>query len=98
MYLTSALAALAMAGEADEAKAGLERVIAAAERSGDRLTAAGHRLWRGLVHYEAGELLLAEQDLILEPIPFGRPRRCSQYRGTLTQRCSSAVSSTRPNS
>ena len=55
MYLTSALAALAMAGELDEAQAGLERVIAVAERSGDRLTAAGHRLWRGLVHYEAGE-------------------------------------------
>ena len=62
MYLTSALAALAMAGELDEAQAGLERVIAVAERSGDRLTAAGHRLWRGLVHYEAGGLLLAEQD------------------------------------
>jgi DNA-binding CsgD family transcriptional regulator len=86
MYLTSALAALAMAGEADEAKAGLERVIAAADRSGDRLTAAGHRLWRGLVHYEAGQLLLAEQDLILEPIPFWQASTPLTYRaGFLTQ-------------
>ena len=86
MYLTSALAALAMAGEVDEAKAGLERVIAAADRSGDRLTAAGHRLWRGLVHYEAGELLLAEQDLILEPIPFWQASTPLAYRaGFLTQ-------------
>ena len=44
MYLTNAVAAVAMAGEVDEAQAGLERVIAAAERSGDRITAAGHRL------------------------------------------------------
>ena len=33
IYLTSALAALAMAGEVDEAQAGLARVIAAAERA-----------------------------------------------------------------
>jgi DNA-binding CsgD family transcriptional regulator len=86
MYLTSALAALAMAGEVDEANLGLERVIAAADRSGDRLTAAGHRLWRGLVHYEAGELLLAEQDLILEPIPFWQASTPLAYRaGFLTQ-------------
>ena len=70
----------------DDAQAGLERVIAAAERSGDRLTAAGHRLWRGLVHYEAGELLLAEQDLILEPIPFWQASTPLAYRaGFLTQ-------------
>ena len=86
MYLSSALAALAMAGEMDDAQAGLERVIAAAERSGDRLTAAGHRLWRGLVRYEAGELLLAEQDLILEPIPFWQASTPLAYRaGFLTQ-------------
>ena len=83
---SSALAALAMAGEVDDAQAGLERVIAAAERSGDRLTAAGHRLWRGLVRYEAGELLLAEQDLILEPIPFWQASTPLAYRaGFLTQ-------------
>ena len=41
IYLTNALAALAMAGEVDEARAGLAQVIAAAERRGDRLTAAG---------------------------------------------------------
>ena len=86
MYLTSALAALAMAGEVNEAEAGLASVIAAAERGGDRLTAAGHKLWRGLVHYEAGELLLAEQDLILEPIPFWQSSTPLAYRaGFLTQ-------------
>ena len=86
IYLVSALAALAMAGEADEAKAGLARVIASADRSGDRLTAAGHRLWEGLVHYEAGELLLAEQALILEPIPFWQASTPLAYRaGFLTQ-------------
>jgi DNA-binding CsgD family transcriptional regulator len=86
MYLTSALAAVAMAGEVDEAQRGLARVIAAAERSGDRLTAAGHRLWSGLVHYEAGELLLAEQDLILEEIPFWQASTPLAYRaGFLTQ-------------
>jgi DNA-binding CsgD family transcriptional regulator len=86
MYLVSALAALAMAGEADEAKAGLARVIASADRSGDRLTAAGHRLWEGMVHYEAGELLLAEQALVLEPIPFWRASTPLAYRaGFLTQ-------------
>jgi DNA-binding CsgD family transcriptional regulator len=86
IYLTNALAALAMAGEVDEAQAGLASVIAAAERAGDRLTAAGNRLWRGLVHYEAGELLLAEQDLILEPIPFWQASTPLAYRaGFLTQ-------------
>ena len=61
-------------------------MIAVAERSGDRLTAAGHRLWRGLVHYEAGGLLLAEQDLILEPIPFWQGSTPLAYRaGFLTQ-------------
>ena len=70
IYLVSALAALLMAGEADEAKTGFARVIASADRSGDRLTAAGHRLWEGLMLYEAGELLLAEQALVAEPIPF----------------------------
>ena len=85
MYLTSALGSLAMAGEVNEALAGLAKVIAEAERSGDRLTAAGHRLWRGLVHYEAGELLLAEEDLILEPIPFWQASTPLAYRaGFLT--------------
>ena len=86
MYLTSALAALAMAGEVEDAKAGLASVIAAADRGGDRLTAAGHRLWRGLVRFEVGELLLAEQDLILEPIPFWQSSTPLAYRaGFLTQ-------------
>ena len=61
-------------------------MIASADRSGDRLTAAGHRLWEGLVHYEAGELLLAEQALVLEPIPFWRASTPLAYRaGFLTQ-------------
>jgi DNA-binding CsgD family transcriptional regulator len=85
MYLTSALAALAMAGEVDEAQVGLAKVIAAAQRSGDRLTAAGHQLWRALVHYECGELLRAEEDLILEQTPFWQASTPLAYRaGFLT--------------
>lgn len=86
MYLTSALATLAMAGMVDEALAGISTVIAAAQRSGDRLVVTGHELWRGLVHYESGELLLAEEDLVLEPTPFWQASTPLAYRAAfLTQ-------------
>ena len=86
MYLASALAALVMAGMVDEALAGISTVIAAARRSGDRLVVAGHQLWRGLAHYEAGELLRAEEDLILEPTPFWQASTPLTYRAAfLTQ-------------
>ena len=86
MYLASALAALVMAGMVDEALAGISTVIAAAQRSGDRLVVAGHQLWRGLAHYEAGELLRAEEDLILEPTPFWQASTPLTYRAAfLTQ-------------
>jgi DNA-binding CsgD family transcriptional regulator len=86
MYLSSALATLAMAGEVDEALAGISKVIGAGQRSGDRLVVAGNRLWRGLVHYECGELLLAEEDLVLEPTPFWQASTPLAYRAAfLTQ-------------
>ena len=69
--LVNAVAALALAGEADEALAGLARVIDIGQRRGDHLAVQTHELWRGLVYYEAGELLLAEETLaIVEPTPF----------------------------
>jgi DNA-binding CsgD family transcriptional regulator len=69
--LVNAVAALALAGEVDEALAGLARVIDVGQRRGDQLAAQTHELWRGLVYYEAGELLLAEETLaIVEPTPF----------------------------
>ena len=86
MYLTSSLAAMAMAGKVDEALAGLAKVITTAQRSGDRLSVSAHQLWRALVHYESGELLLAEEDLILEPTPFWQASTPLAYRaGFLTQ-------------
>jgi DNA-binding CsgD family transcriptional regulator len=69
--LVNAVGALALAGEADEALAGLARVIEVGQRRGDQLAVQTHELWRGLVYYEAGELLLAEETLaIVEPTPF----------------------------
>ena len=69
--LVNAVASLALAGEVDEALAGLARVIDVGQRRGDQLAAQTHELWRGLVLYEAGELLLAEETLaIVESTPF----------------------------
>src|SRR3954467_5452144 len=69
--LVNAVVALALAGEVDEALAGLARVIEIGQRRGDQLAVQTHELWRGLVYYEAGELLLAEETLaIVEPTPF----------------------------
>ena len=69
--LVNAVAALALAGEVDQALAGLARVIDMGQRRGDQLAVQTHQLWRGLVHYEAGELPLAEEALaIVEPTPF----------------------------
>ncbi len=74
--LVNAVAALALAGDVDEALAGLARVIEVGQRRGDELAAQTHELWRGLVYYEAGRLLLAEDALaIVEPTPFGIRRR-----------------------
>ena len=69
--LVNAVAALALAGDVDQALAGLARVIDIGQRRGDQLAVQTHQLWRGLVHYEAGELPLAEEALaIVEPTPF----------------------------
>ena len=69
--LVNAVASLALAGEVDEALAGLGRVIDVGQRRGDQLAVQTHGLWRGLVYYEAGELLLAEEALaIVESTPF----------------------------
>ena len=85
--LVNPLAALAMAGEVAEALAGFERVIAVARRRGDQLAAQTQGLWRGLVLYEAGELLLAEQDLaVIEATPFwGLPTPLAYRAGFLAQ-------------
>ena len=56
-------------------------MIGVAERRGDRLAAASHQLWRGLVRYERGELLLAEEDFTLvEPSPLGQLSTAAVYR------------------
>src|SRR3954470_4519663 len=69
--LVNAVGALALAGEAAEALAGLARVIDVGQRRGDHLAVQTHELWRGLVYYECGELLLAEETLaIVEATPF----------------------------
>jgi DNA-binding CsgD family transcriptional regulator len=69
--LVNAVGALALAGEVDEALAGLARVIDIGQRRGDQLAVQTHQLWRGIVYYEAGELMLAEETLaIVEPTPF----------------------------
>ena len=85
--LVNALAALAMAGEVAEALAGFERVIAVARRRGDQLAAQTQELWRSLVWYEAGELLLAEGDLaVVEATPFwGLPTPLAYRAGFLAQ-------------
>ena len=79
--LVNAVAPLALAGEVDEALAGLARVIEAGQRRGDQLAAQTHQLWSGLVLYEAGELLLAEEALaIVEPTPFWALSLPNAYR------------------
>src|SRR5436309_6152833 len=52
--LVNAVAALALAGEVDEALAGLARVIDGGHRRGDQLAAPTRELWRGRVDHEAG--------------------------------------------
>jgi DNA-binding CsgD family transcriptional regulator len=85
--LVNPLAALAMAGEIDEALAGFARVIAVGRRRGDQLAVQTQQLWRGLVRYEAGDLLLAEEDLaIVEATPFWQLPTPLAYRaGFLAQ-------------
>jgi DNA-binding CsgD family transcriptional regulator len=79
--LVNAVASLALAGEVDEALAGLARVIEVGQRRGDQLAAQSHQLWSGLVLYEAGELLLAEEALaIVEPTPFWALSLPNAYR------------------
>ena len=79
--LVNAVAALALAGDVDEALAGLARVIEVGQRRGDQLAAQTHELWRGLVYYEAGRLLLAEDALaIVEPTPFWELSLPNAYR------------------
>lgn len=79
--LVNAVAALALAGDVDEALAGLARVIEVGQRRGDQLAAQTHELWRGLVYYEAGRLLLAEDALaIVEPTPFWALSLPNAYR------------------
>ncbi len=79
--LVNAVASLALAGEVDEALAGLARVIEVGRRRGDQLAAQTHQLWNGLVLYESGELLLAEEALaIVEPTPFWALALPNAYR------------------
>ena len=81
LNLVSAFAALAMAGDVEQAEQDFAHVIAVAQRRGDRLAAASHQLWRGLVRYERGELLLAEEDLVLvESTPLGQLSTATAYR------------------
>lgn len=81
LNLVSAFAALAMAGDVEQAEQDFAHVIAVAQQRGDRLAAAAHQLWRGLVRYERGELLLAEEDLVLvESTPLGQLPTASAYR------------------
>jgi DNA-binding CsgD family transcriptional regulator len=71
LELVNPLAALAMAGAIDEVFAAFSRVISVAQRRGDHLAAYTQQVWRGLVRYEAGELLRAEEDLaIVAGVPF----------------------------
>ena len=81
LNLVSAFAALAMAGDVERAEQALAHVIAVAQRRGDRLAAASHQLWRGLVRYEKGELLLAEEDLVyVDSTPLGQLSTAAAYR------------------
>jgi DNA-binding CsgD family transcriptional regulator len=79
--LVNAVAALALAGDVEEALTGLARVIEVGQRRGDQLAAQTHELWRGLVYYEAGRLLPAEDALaIVEPTPFWALSLPNAYR------------------
>jgi DNA-binding CsgD family transcriptional regulator len=81
LNLVSAVAALAMAGDVEQAEQDFAHIIAVAQRRGDRLAAASHQLWRGLVRYERGQLLLAEEDLVLvESTPLGQLSTAAAYR------------------
>jgi DNA-binding CsgD family transcriptional regulator len=81
LNLVSACAALAMAGDVEQAEQDLVHIIGVAQRRGDRLAAASHQLWRGLVRYERGELLLAEEDFALvEASPLGQLSTAAAYR------------------
>jgi DNA-binding CsgD family transcriptional regulator len=81
LNLVSACAALAMADDVERAEHDFAHVIAVAQRRGDRLAAASHQLWRGLVRYEKGELLLAEEDLaFVESTPLGQLSTAAAYR------------------
>ena len=81
LNLVSACAALAMADDVERAEHDFAHVIAVAQRRGDRLAAASHQLWRGLVRYEKGELLLAEEDLaFVESTPLGQLSLAAAYR------------------
>lgn len=77
----NAVATLALAGEVDDALAAIAKVIDLGRRRGDELAVQTHQLWRGLVHYEAGDLLLAEEDVaIVEPTPFWELALPNAYR------------------
>ena len=81
LNLVSAFAALGMAGDVDQAEQDYAHVIDVSQRRGDRLAAASHQLWRGFVRYECGELLLAEEDLVLvESTPLGQVNTAIAYR------------------
>ncbi len=81
LNLVSAFAALAMAGDVDRAEQDYAHVIDVSQRRGDRLAAAAHQLWRGLVRYETGDLLRAEEDLVLvESTPLGQVNTAIAYR------------------
>ena len=81
LNLVSACAALAMAGDVEQAEHDFAHVIAVAQRRGDRLAAASYQLWRGLVRYEKGELLLAEEDLaFVDSTPLGQLSTAAAYR------------------
>src|SRR5438045_5012445 len=70
-----------MAGNVEQAEQDLAHIIGVAQRRGDRLGAASHQLWRGLVRYEKGELLLAEEDFALvESSPLGQLSTATAYR------------------
>jgi DNA-binding CsgD family transcriptional regulator len=73
IYLVSAIFALILAGEVEDAESALRAAIEEARRAGDRYAFAAYHVWRGILRIEQGQLLAAEEDLeVPEVVSFAK--------------------------
>ena len=63
LYVVHALWGFLLAGSSEEAITAMKAAIERSRRSGDRLTAAAFQLMGGRIHFDRGELLVAEEAL-----------------------------------